>query len=547
MAGENLNIVFAVDHSGSMNGQDGQQMVSRMLKEFIDTVEEENVHIGYVAYNDSILARNAPAAVGDEMQKKQLKETIDSVKAGGETDIGLGLSEAYHLMDDCTGKKMVVLISDGETDLDNSKSGRTEADSDEDIQEIIQLCGQEKTPVVTIAFGSQYEGEESVLTMISGQTAGASFKAQNADELMGIFYQLLFVVERQNMTPAVEWEGEPQKNTPAAFEIVFTGQNGGQVRNAKQLESLSWQVFFENEETKESIPAEIKRTEEGLIGNVTFRHGGSYRLVMEAADNTALHYEIPEISVSNALPQAVAETVIGVPANVDYQEIDLDEIFTDADGDALTYLLEDATKEIVLARVDDHTLILTPQSRGNGEVSVLVSDGEASLIKDIPVRVKTPAITYWVLAFLAVLIAGLILFRLERGKKKAIQSKQLRETPAGRFSGKLNAYFTLVPDSKGEVPPLTFALHPIREKKIVLGAMFKDYPDLADMLDLDNIYLMPAENRKLILYQNCNAGVMLGNSIVCRKMQYAVNDGNVIYITSRDGDCELEVHYISMI
>lgn len=57
----------------------------------------------------------------------------------GETDIGLGLREAYHLMDGYSGRKMVVLISDGETDLARSDTGRTREDFDQDIAETICL------------------------------------------------------------------------------------------------------------------------------------------------------------------------------------------------------------------------------------------------------------------------------------------------------------------------------------------------------------------------------------------------------------------------
>lgn len=125
--------------------------------------------------------------------------------------------------------------------------------------------------------------------------------------------------------------------------------------------------------------------------------------------------------------------------------------------------------------------------------------------------------------------------------------EQTESKNEGAFTGKLNAYFTLLPEEMEEIPPLTFALHPIREKKIALAGMFSDYPALIDELALDEIYLFPAENRQMILFHKSDSTVMIGNSIVCRKMQYMVSYGNVIYITSKDGTCELEVHYISMI
>ena len=190
MTKEDLNIVFAVDHSGSMNEQDAGQMIPKVLQVFTDTMHGENIRVGYLAYNDTIVTQRAPVSVDQEDQRLTLKQTIADAKNGGETDIGLGLKEAYHLMDGCSGKKMVVLISDGETDLARSETGRTEEDSEQDIEEIVQRCQAEGTPVVTVAFGEEYEGEEAVLRKISDRTGGESYKADRPEELISILYDL---------------------------------------------------------------------------------------------------------------------------------------------------------------------------------------------------------------------------------------------------------------------------------------------------------------------------------------------------------------------
>ena len=55
MTKEDLNIVFAVDHSGSMNEQDAGQMIPKVLQVFTDTMHGENIRVGYLAYNDTIV------------------------------------------------------------------------------------------------------------------------------------------------------------------------------------------------------------------------------------------------------------------------------------------------------------------------------------------------------------------------------------------------------------------------------------------------------------------------------------------------------------
>lgn len=556
MAKEGLNIVFAVDHSGSMSKQDGQQMVSRMLKEFIDTLDDENVNVGYVAYNDSILAQCAPVPVQETEQKSMLNETIDQVQSSGETDIGLGFACAYHLMDECTGRKMVVLISDGETDLTYSDTDRTKEDSDQDIQDIVWLCQKEGTPVVTIALGTQSEGEEGVLQNIADQTAGRSYSAQTSDELMGIFYNLLFLVEQHNLTASVEWSGEICKNKELEFEITFTDAKGGRAESINGFGNAVWYAAFEDEQKRGRIPVKLEWKDGKLTGKVTFDHAGNYGLTVENKEYAGFCYEISDIAISNTLPGSLISKTIELSAKAEEREwpgkiketqIDLDACFADADGDVLTYQLQSVPEDIVSARIEGNKLYLTPGKNGNGEITLLVSDGDGSLYGQIPVRVKPSVQIWWVLLLFVILIAGLIFYRLQKRKKKTFLPPQAEEKQGGSFSGKLNAYFTLLPDQNEEIPPLTFALHPIREKKIVLGNMFGDYPDLVDLLDLDNIYLVPAENRKLVLFHNSSAGIMIGNSIICRKMQYVISDGNVIYITSCDGSCELEVHYITKI
>lgn len=102
--GEELYIVFAVDHSGSMNNRDRQNMISEGLKAFVDTIQNEKVYIGYVAYNDRIISSLGPVSVQSQEQCEKLKESIGSFLNTGETDVGLGLSEACRILSGYQGK-----------------------------------------------------------------------------------------------------------------------------------------------------------------------------------------------------------------------------------------------------------------------------------------------------------------------------------------------------------------------------------------------------------------------------------------------------------
>jgi len=643
----NSNIVFLVDHSGSMNSRDKQRMIPDTLKAFIDTAPDENMKIGYVAYNDKIIAQQAPVLVSMREQCTELKEAIDSAEYQGETDIGLGLRKAYQMLQDLSGKKMIVLISDGETDLENSGTGRTNEDSDRDVREICQKCREENIAVTTIAL--EKENEEG-LRQISAESGGESCSLQEPEELFitlcGLFctgpgYSVnqtensiydegsqkisyesagstdelaillfsdkeianidilydsnmrgdgetaqtaehinpeiagnyavfktdgdsgkftisfdteqkqqmkMFVIGKRNIRPVVEWTQEVSKNKAADFKIYFRDKEGNNIDLYGSDTGMKWVAEFENLQTGEIVQPEMTESAQNLSGTVTFHHSGEYSLNLYSGGKSPGFPEIIKINVTNTLPDGLSAEPIELLTVSGEKTVDLNDFFSDQDGDKLTFSLQELPEDIVKAQIQDNRLLLKPEGRGRGEIKLCISDKEGSLMASIPVRIRSLPEAYWQVVLGLVCIVAFCIAKLYGRRKNAVVSPgKLPEKNENSFTGKLNAYFTLLPKEMEEIPPLTFALHPVREKKIILKDMFSDYPELSDLLMLDNIFLFPAENRKMILYHDSDSAVMIGNSIVCRKMQYIVGYGNVIYITSKDGTCELEVHYISMI
>lgn len=634
MAKEDLNIVFAVDHSGSMNEQDANRMISKVLQVFTDTMHGENIRIGYLAYNDTIVAQKAPVEVDQEEQRQTLKQTIANAENQGETDIGLGLKEAYRLMDGCSGKKMVVLISDGETDLARSNTGRTEEDSEQDIEEIVQLCQAEGTPIVTVAFGEEYEGEETVLRKISDRTGGESYEADRPEELVSILYDLfhtdfsysvreitdsiyeagsqrincgmdgmvydeltvlffsdqeiqeagvisggnwilsetkenyavvrlaeassdlaiefetkdkqqvsVFLVGRRNITPVVEWDGEIYKNKEKEFRIRFEDDKGQQPASYTDLQ---WTAEFRSMTDDTVVPLELEATKTGLLGKATFVDSGKYSLYLATGRNSENTYEVSQLSVLNTLPISISNEHVDIFTGSGEQMIDLAEYFADEDGDVLGFELQELPKDMVSASVEGHYLHITPKGRGTGDIVLLVSDGEGSLAGRITIRARSWMEVYPAVPFLVICLLLFAVFKIYRRSRRVLTvPEKVEEKSRYYFTGKINVYFTQVPEGTEEIPPLNFMLHPIREGKIVVGDMLRSYTELSALLELDRMFLYPAENRKIVFYHNSKAAVMIGNSIVCRKMQYALSYGNVIYVTSQDGSCEMEIHYVA--
>lgn len=122
----------------------------------------------------------------------------------------------------------------------------------------------------------------------------------------------------------------------------------------------------------------------------------------------------------DSLPD-IEETIIGGSVQ---KEIDLEEIFTDSDGDELTFVAESDSDDI-LVDVDDGMLILTIQSGAVGSVTITVSDGRGATYTasmDVKVNSLLPLIIGIIVAILLIGISiPLILLYLK--KRRIIRMK----------------------------------------------------------------------------------------------------------------------------
>ncbi|MGL5436370.1 MAG: hypothetical protein ACRDBO_13380 [Lachnospiraceae bacterium] len=224
----------------------------------------------------------------------------------------------------------------------------------------------------------------------------------------------------------------------------------------------------------------------------------------------------------------------------------MDDYFLDADGDTLSYSLAKEAGEAVSINLDGSEMTIEPLKPGTQDFVLSVTDGEETITHVLSVHVKPLWQVYWWVIAIVLLAVGAILRKIlykpqaEVEKIENIKSKS-------RFNGKLDLYFTVLPEEAGEIPPLVFPLHKLRESKVCLGDLLHDYPEEVETLGLNRIYLIADEGRKLILYHNCEATIMIGNAIICRQLRHMVNFGDVIYVTSQDGRYDMELHYISLI
>lgn len=636
-----LDVMFVVDSSGSMKSNDSERIAMDMVKAFVDTVHVENIRIGFVSYNDKIVSSSAPVSITDVAEREKLKGLIDTSLYSGNTDIGLGVSYAHSLMGaEADRNRILVLISDGETDLGGQTTGRTIEQSNLELEQTVQACQSQNVPIYTIAFG-KYDGSKAVLERIAEHTNASAYTAQNPEALIDVLYGIfgnhlsykiqevtnsiyakgkqeiryildekyldemdvllitpqrvgetsmlygnssipttslshytvgkitdidpsvsdvtvktttsegqalkVFLISYRNLIPVLEIEETADRNSVVPYRMFFKDKTGNLVLDEAFYKKFKWDIASNPKGSEnETIKQENLQVTNGMIqGNFKWNSSGVYQLAGELSDNLGTYRFTGEVKVLNTPPfGSIPEDSYTVLTSE--KTLSLNEYFKDSNGDKLVYSMEQGTEDNVQISLSGDQLTIKPKKSGIQPITLFVSDGEDALAYPYQVKVLPLwQVYWWVIAVIALAAAALLWKRFHKPKPELVQI--IEKKAMNHFSGKLDAYFTLQPEDAEEIPPLTFPLYKMKANKISLGELMRGYPGVNEALDLDCIFLIADEERRIILYHTSNAMIMIGNSIVCRQLQYSVSFGDVIYITSSNGSYELEVHYIAML
>ncbi|MDR1548594.1 MAG: VWA domain-containing protein [Hungatella sp.] len=638
-----LDVMFVMDYSGSMSANDPDHTAIGMVKAFIDTVHSADIRIGFVAYNDQIVSSAAPVSVRTQEERDSLKALMDSAGYSGNTDIGLGLNYAYGLTGQENGRKcMIVLISDGETDLKGSRAGRTREISDQDLRNTVEASRSRNIPLYTVAFG-KYDGSKEILKEISSQTGGQNYTVEKPETLIDVLYGIfhdnmayriqeiaggiygegsqslriklddshldemdvlmispqqigdttvvygeqqikpvnlvhysvakvsdikrdisemtiqtntrknqelkIYLISYRDLTPVMEIETTVARNNPLSYKIYFKDKSGSVIKDEAFYSNFTPKVVVYPDGQSDSSRRDIETAvKEGILaGEMVFPQSGTYYIEARLDDRMeSCIFNTARIQVINTPPAGE------LPKNVHYnpltreKQLVLNDYFTDSDGDGIFYTLEQEAGDLAEVGLNNGILTIKPLKAGSRNLILKISDGEAAISYTYSLEIIPLWKAYWWVIVLILAAAGTGLWRLFHKPKPELEVITEKKAQ-NRFQGKMDAYFMEQPEGEDEIPPLTFPMYKIKDNRVSLGDLMKEYPDASASLGLDHIFLIADEDRRMILYHSSESSLMIGNSIVCRKIQYSVSFGDIISITSPDGAYDLEVHYISMI
>ncbi|MFQ5722508.1 MAG: VWA domain-containing protein, partial [Candidatus Aminicenantales bacterium] len=157
---EGLITALIIDKSGSMRGEKIKKAKTAAYI-YVDTSQPERDSISLVAFSSNAQSITEPISINQG--KEVLKRDILSVDAGGNTNIGSGLTVALsHLSSSDFEDKRAILMSDGRH---NTGTYRPE----------VAEFQRRGWPIYTVAFGA--DADQETLRWIAEQTGGSFFPA----------------------------------------------------------------------------------------------------------------------------------------------------------------------------------------------------------------------------------------------------------------------------------------------------------------------------------------------------------------------------------
>ncbi len=648
---EKLDIVFLVDCSGSMKSNDSEFLALEMIQSFISLIDGESIRVAYAAYNDQIIQSVPLQNLNLEEQKDGLTQIVGKTEYSGETDIGLALKHGTELAQPTDrNNTVVILLSDGETDLRRSKTGRTLEESAQDVNNSVAYCNDNEIPIHTIAFGKSYSGSKTLLEEVASKTNGSSYEAKKPDALIKIFYDVIqkeagldiipvsesvyskgaqnircniqsnyyqyltcFLVSDQeinavNITCNQETVPVNSSKYFSGGKIELSGNNipldilfdintkegqelniylignrnmEGIMKLPKTVEAgdpVDTDIYFINGRTREVIQdislyegfdvecniyrksdnskvntelLQLTNSTEGIRKSFSLEEKGEYIVEVFLSDAIERYlFETTEIKVVNTGPQGEFKERFIYPWTHREDGCDLNEYFyrtsssEDANHNLLSYQILKVEGDSVEPNLIDNHLDWKTKGIGDTKVHILITDKYGDSLETVALITIYPLWRYYPGVAIGVLVVVIMIAVYFFTRPRKCLDSDTSNLSQDNFSGKLNAYFTKLPEGL-EIKPFVLRLYQLKEIKISMEKL-TDNSEIIELFDLKNIYVSSGKDRGIILRNKSKSSIMIGNSVISNNVDYHVLFGSVIYIMTED-DYELEIHYISVI
>lgn len=549
-------IAIAIDVSGSMKKTDSNRHSIELIKLCMDVCNETD-YLSVTAYNDQIVYHSGLISMGNTKEKEALIKELDALQFRGETDNGLGLLTATKAIADSDleyDNAFIIMVSDGNTDLENSKTNRTTADSNADIKTSTELAIENDIMINVVGYTNAYNQDTGLLSVVSASTGGSTTVVNNAPQFVQVVLSTFFYGYEN---------GKVSFQTEEITEVINRFERTTELADNQKC----YEVFFSTESMSNcevvnvADNVQIFQGNNYLIQKMNEKGKYDFKSVYSVERPTTIITGTIKIEEAVVVPTPEpslepVEEVGQTPKGADVAKqlyttkvplmMDVSVLFEDADGDIVRYSVVQSKGDAVCT-LSGSMIIIDITEPGENQYIITAEDSKQNK-KEISLSLEiVPAwkqyqgiITVLMISLIVLLALGICVYIVKTvlyGDKKAQKA----------ISGNLKAYFIDL-KSKNEAVDMSWNLESYPPEGVTLEELLLSKGIKENFKDVEKICFYPGKNSHELLLIHCmEGGVFLGEKNVRANKPVTISSGDVLYISFAENASEIELKYTAKI
>ena len=556
-------IVFAVDASNSMNGNDRNRFAIDSIAQLIYSLPS-NYYVGVVAYNTDVIAA---VGMSDSENRDSIMAAANSVRYIGYTNAGAGLTKAMELLDTIdAAEKTVVMLSDGEIIMQDDTAT---ALSSSQFQAAVTQAKEKQVVIHVIGLGADMENKENTIFSVSAETGGSNYHAPKAEDIQQAVDSILLDQLHIKKTTAaiVDADGGTETldiNIPTSnatnAKILFISDNPIENLNAdfnagnvRQVSGAHYTLLELNHPSAEKV-------------HVSFQGNAGSQVKVDVITEYYLTM-IPQVVYDDVAPNEEDATHYERTAQINVSFYDIEnperQVLTDSvfEGKSLSGTIDGQEWS---GSLKSGIVSLPPQSdiaeNQTAEIVVAFDNLETNIIvqqpltvsldgaPELPVLPEPPDYRPVIIGgIIGILLVALLLVYLvvghKRRKPRTIPDPPPPEPSKYDYTGRLNIYITQTKSGR-DIPPLTYNLFRIPGGKVLSLQEILDGCDVSEPMEgADRIYFKAGAGRCLVLSNDSDCTIMQNREILLKGRSYLIGLDSKVDITFEDEITEMALQY----
>lgn len=188
------DVILVMDESGSMVRADPTRIAIEGAKMFVDMEKTSGMNLGLVEFSNKISSTGL-LDMSDLQNRENIKTILDGVvyDPPAHTDTGWGLLKAEEVLAERPdeNRKIILLFTDGQTDIDVGTPGRTTEDSKRDVVTAISQAQEHGYEIYCIGLNADGKVDEGELTKIALSTSAMYHIANSVEELPDFYNSII--------------------------------------------------------------------------------------------------------------------------------------------------------------------------------------------------------------------------------------------------------------------------------------------------------------------------------------------------------------------